>query len=71
MKSILRIVAAIVFLIGLALFGYALFQTYLVGAYANKTVSVDLMDIVSLVLIVSGYWVIVKKKPIQKEQGTS
>jgi hypothetical protein len=29
------------------------------------------MDLVSLILIISGYWIIIKKKTPEKEQGTS
>lgn len=69
MKLVLRMVAVIILLVGLMLFAYALYQTFAVAYYASKTVSVDLMDLISLVLIVSSYWIIVKKKTPKKEQG--
>jgi uncharacterized membrane protein len=70
MKSVLKIVAAVILLVGLLLFAYALYQTFAISYYASKTVSVDSMDLISLFLIVSGYWIIVKKTP-EKEQGPS
>lgn len=70
MRSVVRIVAIIVFLAGLALFAYSLYLTYAVGDFANKTTNVDLMDVVSLILIISGYAVMVRKKTVEKVRPT-
>jgi hypothetical protein len=70
MKSVLKIVAIVILLVGLMLFAYALYQTFAVAYYASKTVSVDSMDLISLFLIILGYWIIVKKRS-EKEQGPS
>jgi hypothetical protein len=71
MKLTLKIIAAAILLVGLLLFAYALYQTFAIAEYASKTVSVDLIDLISLILIISGYWIIIKKKTPKKEQGTS
>lgn len=61
MKISLRIVGAIILAFGCALLAYAFYRTSALPSFASKVVNVNSMDIISLVLIITGYWLIVRK----------
>jgi hypothetical protein len=62
MKFNLGLVGKSVFALSLVLLAYAIYQGWLVPAYNNKTVTVDLLSTISLILFILGFWLIVKNR---------
>jgi uncharacterized membrane protein HdeD (DUF308 family) len=68
-KLSLRIVGAIILVIGCTLIAYAIYRTLAAQQYGSEIGNIDLTYIVGLVMFIIGYWFVVRKKSPEKKTG--